>query len=244
MSDIDLDDLHRLIDAIENGINELSRLNGTTVKMKEIPIICSVIMELWGKHRAAWRNSLRISPALLNRFTNMNGSVKRSEATSIANRIKSYLKSLDQPDDYEEFDETEETETLALPPPPTRTATVPLTIRAEQWVSVPRTSEMQNKITTLSSILESIIQQTGRSNLPDNEQALTPLERQQLIVILETALSLLRSPIVESGLLKKARDALTESAMSAANTGMQEGLGTLMGVAAHKVAEFIGSIVS
>src|SRR5262249_55081015 len=115
-------------------------------------------------------------------------------------------------------------------------------IQTDRRQSVPRTSEMQEKITALSTILDSIIQQTSCSNLPESEQALTQLERQQLIALLETALSLLRSTVVESSLLEKAGNALSEGAMAAAKAGTQEGLMNLMTVAAHRMSEIISAI--
>ena len=109
---------------------------------------------------------------------------------------------------------------------------------------MPSTPEMKKKISALSVILDSIIQQAGRSNAPEEEQALTQIERQQLIAILETALNVLRSPIVESGLMKKAKEALVKGAMSATEKGMQQGLGALMQVGAHRITELIAALLS
>jgi hypothetical protein len=57
---------------------------------------------------------------------------------------------------------------------------------------------------------------------------------------LETALNVLKSPMVEKGLLKKAKEILTKGAESTAEKGVQQGLGKLMEAAGHRIAELIG----
>jgi hypothetical protein len=93
-----------------------------------------------------------------------------------------------------------------------------------------------------SSVNRVIIAQTSRANAPQDEQILTDIERRQLIAILETALNVLRSPLVERGLLKKARRVLVKGAESAAKKGVQEGLGVLMHSASARIAELIAMI--
>jgi hypothetical protein len=53
------------------------------------------------------------------------------------------------------------------------------------------------KIGAISPLLDSIIVQTKGANEPPDQQILTEIERKQLIAILETALNVLRSPLVE-----------------------------------------------
>jgi hypothetical protein len=95
------------------------------------------------------------------------------------------------------------------------------------------------KIGAVASILDSIIEQVRHSNLPSAEQALTELERRQLIAILETTLAVLKSPLAERGLLKKAKSALEQAAMKSVEKGAQEGLGQLMGAAGSRLHDLL-----
>lgn len=111
---------------------------------------------------------------------------------------------------------------------------------AEGWVTVPASSETRRKIEVVATLLESLVVQVGRSNAPPSEQALTTMERAQLIAILETTLAVLRSPMAEAGLMKKARDALGRAAGKTAEKGLQEGMGAMMGVAKERIMELPG----
>ena len=71
---------------------KLSAVSSKSVKMDEIPVLCGVVMEVLGWERAAWRNSLGISPSILTRFTQMRGSVSKTDAMKVANRLKTFLK--------------------------------------------------------------------------------------------------------------------------------------------------------
>jgi hypothetical protein len=60
--------------------------------------------------------------------------------------------------------------------------------------------------------------------------------------ILETALNVLKSPLAEKGLIKKAGEMLRESAGKAVEKGVQEALGALMMMAAKRISELIAII--
>ena len=98
---------------------------------------------------------------------------------------------------------------------------------------------MKQKIGAISALLDSIIEQIGGSNAPPEEQALTEIERAELIAILETALHVLRAPMVEKGLLKKAQSILKRGADKAVEKGVQEGVGSLMHAARERIGELI-----
>jgi hypothetical protein len=220
----------------EEARREVSSLKGPSIDAGDIPVLCGLVMEVLDWSRTAYgENSLGVNPSILTRFLHMRGSVRKLDATKVANRIRTLLKSQDQ--------SYKSAPPVPLAEPDRRPDVVPqFAIRGERWVSVRTTSEIELKIATLASILDSIIQQAGRSNVPEDEQALSQIDRQQLIAILETALNVLRSPIVESGLMKKARDALVKGAASAAEKGVQEGLGALMQAASHRIGELIAML--
>jgi hypothetical protein len=60
----------------------------------------------------------------------------------------------------------------------------------------------------ISGLLDDIVTHVQRANVPEDDQILTQIERQQLIAVLETALAVLRSPMLEKGLLRQTADML------------------------------------
>jgi hypothetical protein len=113
---------------------------------------------------------------------------------------------------------------------------------AERWIAVGSSGEIKAKIHAISFLLESIIDQTARSNLSSEEQILTELERRQLIALLETALALLKSPMVEKSLLHKVGEALKRAADSAAEKGVQKGVGKLADAAGDKLLDLFNGL--
>ncbi|WP_279482228.1 hypothetical protein [Aureimonas sp. SK2] len=249
MSDLPLDDVHRLLDVIERGIAELDDLDGQTIDVEDIPEICAAVIELNDWQQTAYNgNPLGLEPAVLSKFVKMRGQVSRQTARVVAGRVRSYLRSQDQltdsQDPVDEADDIEVDDAQAGSPPadaPTDNGqALSLAVTAERWVPVPMGSDIRRKIEMIASLLDSIVAQVERSNAPPDEQALTPLEKAQLIAILETTLAILKAPLVEKGMLKKAGDALGRAAGKAAEKGMQEGMGTLAGVARQKIIELLG----
>ncbi|MEH2508426.1 hypothetical protein V1290_007237 [Bradyrhizobium sp. AZCC 1578] len=100
-------------------------------------------------------------------------------------------------------------------------------------------SEAKQKINLISVLLDSIVVQVKGANAPTAEQLLTDVERQQLIAILETTLNVLKSPLVETGMLKTAQKTLKEASGKAAKGSLQKGLGKLMDAGADRIAELL-----
>jgi hypothetical protein len=210
-----LEDVYRLIDTIERAMREIDNTSERTIDVQEIPELSEVILELLGWTNTAYmENKLGINPALLSKFVKMRGTVQRHMARKVADRLRSYLKSQDQAVAERDLEP-------ALKPPPKR---VPKPTRddfaGEQWIAVKISSEIKMKIGAISALLDSIIIQTKGANEPPEQQVLTEIERQQLIAVLETSLNILRSPLVEKGLLKKARSILRKGSESAAEKGV------------------------
>ncbi len=78
--------------------------------------------------------------------------------------------------------------------------------------------------------------------MPPEQQALTQLERAQLITILETTLAVLKAPMVETGLLKKAGKALSRVVRKAAEKKVEEGLGSLADMASNEIADVLNHL--
>ena len=91
-------------------------------------------------------------------------------------------------------------------------------------------------------LLDEVIQRTRGANVPPEQQALTQLERAQLITILETTLAVLKAPMVETGLLKKAGKALSRVVRKAAEKKVEEGLGSLADMASNEIADVLNHL--
>ena len=73
-----------------------------------------------------------------------------------------------------------------------------------------------------------------------DQAAITEIERQQLIAILETALAMLKGPMVEPGLLKR----LGDSAKSTAKKTIEKQAERAMGAGLESLAEALMSLLS
>ena len=247
MNEFPIEDLHRMLDDIEQVRRELSaHTSSAKVHVADYPELCMVILEILGWTNSAYMDTtLNINSSLLNKFVKIRGTIPVHVARAVADRVRSFLRSQDQSDLPETIRALEvkpqvpprlqKTEMVTSTKQATNEIVVVAT--AERWIV--RTSEMQKKIGLITSLLSSIIDQTRSSNLPESEQVMTDVERQQLIALLETTLNVLKSPLVEEGLLKKTGKSLKKAAASAAEKKVQIGLGKLMGLCGDKIWEFI-----
>jgi hypothetical protein len=237
-----LEDVHRLIDEVEEAIREIDRFPTDSIQIQQIPELSAAVLELLGWTNTAYmENELSINPSVLSKFVKMRGVIRKPLVRKVADRLRSYLKSQDQAFLQPEVKQPPKKQEK---PKPTARAIVHETFVGEQWIAVRTSSEIQMKIGAISSLLDSIIVQTKGANEPPDQQVLTEIERKQLIAILETALNVLRSPLIEKGLLKKAQTVLKKGAESAAEKGVQQGLGKLMEGAGARIVELIAMLFS
>lgn len=245
-----IDDIYDLLDVIDATISELSNDKRTDIDVTELPDFCLAVNEILEHDRTAYNDismRLGINSATLNKFLKFRGTVKIRAARTLADRLRSYVRSLDQatpdrPPPVRQSEEERKLATVTVLRAATNADIPPLTFAAEQWILLHVSSEMKIKINAITALLDSIIHQVQRTNNPPDKQVLTELERKQLIAILETALAVLKSPIVEKGLLKQAKDILTRAAASAAEKQMQEGLGNAASAAAQLLWEVMKGI--
>jgi hypothetical protein len=231
-----LDEVHEMLGLVDQAELALSVARSKSIQIERNLELSEVILQLLDWSSTAYvENSLGINSALLSKFVKMRGTVPLHQAKAIASRLRTLLRSMDQT-------------SAPAPALKARKAPVPppkkelIIVAGEQWVSVASSSQTKIKIAAVSALLETIIEQTGRSNAPPEDQALSNLERQQLIAVLETALNVLKSPLAEKGLIKKAGEMLRESAGKAVEKGVQEALGALMMMAAKRISELVAII--
>ncbi|MCR6735655.1 MAG: hypothetical protein NVV83_16940 [Afipia sp.] len=231
----DIDEIHRLLGVVDEELFYLQNLEREQINVVEdLGELCLVIGEIFGWGSVYYDDVVRlgINPTILNKFAKMRGSVKKRDAVAVAERVRSYLRSLDQ-------------KTLQNDVAPFASAkghtqpTQILTVRASEWVAIEQSASTKGKILAIAALLDNIIEQTKKSNLPPDEQILTEIERNQLIAILETALQVLKSPLAEKGLMSKAREELEKAARSAAEKGVQTSLGHLAGMAVEKITDLL-----
>lgn len=109
-------------------------------------------------------------------------------------------------------------------------------------MSIGEATNLRAKIHDVGAILDGILTQISKANVAEHQQLLTDLERAELVAILETTLNLLKSPMVETGLLTKAKTELQGHARKSLDKKIQEGLGSSMTRAAELLAELLKSI--
>jgi len=233
-----LDDLHRLLETADRVVAKLAKDKRESIDISDYYQLCEIILEVLGWTSTAYTdNPFGVSPTVLNKFVKMRGTIRTHTARGVADRVRSYLRSQDQRTERAPTDR-DQIPTLEKAP----TISPMVTFPASRWVAVPGTSEVQAKISAVATLLEGLIEQASRSNLPPGEQALSDLQKQQLIAILETALNVLRSPLVERSLLDRAGKILERGAETAAEKGVQKGLGRLMEIGVTRLSELISLI--
>lgn len=244
MTDQFLEDLHEKIDTVEETIIFLRSAGSPIIEMRDISAFCLMLYDVSGltSGNTDLATILRVPATTLRRMMKFEGNIDRHAALTIADRTRSFLKSLDTVSPPPPIPTPEPAKSSTTPPAKEKSETI--TFRAEKWVIVDSSRETQEKIAALVILLESVILQINGANIPPEDQILNQVERKQLIAILETALALLNAPAVEVGLLKKLGRSLGESARKAAERQMQEGLGQVMGSAASSLRDWITSLIS
>jgi hypothetical protein len=230
-----IEEIHEMLDTLEDAAIEIEESSGDPIDAANLPLLSSIVSQLADYSRSGSDvQGLNVSPTILGRFTKFRGKVSRKDALLVVERVRSFLRSEDQ--QFKEPKRKRKTvaaSSLALPP---------MTFTASKWVMVQSGSDAKQKIAAIATLLDSIIRQTKGANLPENEQILTAIERAQLIAILETALAVLRSPIIETGIMKKASDSLKKAAADAAEKGVQEGVSIMMTAAIHRIFDLLKAI--
>ncbi len=109
---------------------------------------------------------------------------------------------------------------------------------AVAWVGLDQKSNA-DLIAEISVRIDEAIRLARGSNLPLERRALSDVERAQLIALLETALHVLKAPLVEKGLLSALRSAAENGAAKAVNKGSELALGYGLG----KIGELIIKLI-
>ncbi len=101
---------------------------------------------------------------------------------------------------------------------------------------------MREQLQQLTALIDEVVQHAIKTNLPPYARALTEIERAQLVAVLKTAIKILESPMMEKGILNKAKEAMEKGALSAIEKGVENAFSFAAGFAAGKLSDFIGHV--
>jgi hypothetical protein len=238
---LSLEEIHEMLDGIERS---LSRLKAANLHNKIMPM--SYIPEAYSVHADLDLNgvlhSIGLNQSVANKLKNIDAKLRAPVMIAALSRTRSYLRMLESeygehgPSEHPNLDRALQEAVEANPPQPIK-------VWAEQWVYVKQGSRAKQLISDVSELLDEAVLLAKSTNLPEDQAALTDIERAQLIAILETALTLLKAPMLEPGLLKKTARVANEVAQKTARTKVEEGLGVGLSFAAKKLWELIAYLL-
>lgn len=95
MATLDIDDVHRMLDLVDEALRFLAVTHETVVDGDQIDGLCMVAAEL-ADYCSTWgpiAGTLGIAPQVLGRYTVGYGKFRVADATYVAQRIRSFLRS-------------------------------------------------------------------------------------------------------------------------------------------------------
>jgi len=231
-----------MLDGVERS---LSRLKAANLDNKLMPM--SYIPEAYSVHVDLDLNgalhSIGLNQSVANKLKNIDAKLRAPVMIAALSRTRSYLRMLESEFGgkklaVEHFERDQALqETIEAHP------LQPIQVWTEQWVYVKQGSRAKQIINEVSELLDEAVLLAKTTNLPQDQAALTDIERAQLIAILETTLAVLRAPMLEPGLLKKTARLATEIAEKTAKNNAEEALGMGLRFAAKKLWELLSSFL-
>ncbi|TPP11995.1 hypothetical protein FJQ55_00710 [Rhizobium glycinendophyticum] len=231
-----------MLDGVERSLSRLkaANLHDKLMPMTYIPEAYSVYVDL---DLNGVLHSIGINQSVVNKLKNIDAKLRAPVMIAALSRTRSYLRTLESefggdqlPAEHQDLDRLIQQAIDAHPPQP-------IQVWTEQWVYVKQGSRAKQIISDVSELLDEAVLLARTTNLPQDQAALTDIERAQLIAILETALAVLRAPMVEPGLLKKTARVAKEIAVRTAKKKTEEALGTGLEHIAKRILELIASLV-
>jgi len=222
------------------------------VSFNEAPILWSILSDLmggWTAYGSELPKAIGVRADILNKFGKQMKHIPRRQALHIGDRTLSYLRSIEgQIAASVTRDSKGRSQIVDQPKPPEFASPSPLPpksvveVKGTLWKAVPNDVTIKGNIVRLSILLDQIVTLAKGSNLPAAAAALSPIDRAQLIAILETALKLLKAPLVEKSLFEKAKSMLAKTARKVAEKETEEAMGELANQAQDVLGDVIGQI--
>lgn len=180
-----------------------------------------------------------LNPSVANKLKNHDAKLRARVMIAALKWTRTYLRTLESKLVAESSPSGNDSLDLAADTNPPE----PIQIWTEQWIYVRRGSQAKEIIADVSEWLEEAVRLAKATNLSEDQAALTDIERAQLVAILETTLAVLKSPMVEPGLLKKTARVAQEIARKAASTKAEEGLGAGLEYVGKRLLELVTSLL-
>ncbi len=236
-----LEEIHEMLDAIEQSLSRLraANLHDKLMPMAYIPEAVSVFMDF---EMNGVLYDTGINRSVANKLKTFDAKLRAPVMVAALQRARSYLRTLESEHGGASLSEHEAHQDLwrqevaeAHPPQP-------IQIWTDQWVYVKRGSRAKEIIVDVSELLDEAVLLAKTTNLPEDQAALTDIERAQLIAILETTLAVLKAPMIEPGLLKKTASIAKEVAERTAKKKTEEALGVGLAYVAKRLLELVASL--
>ncbi len=237
-----LEEIHEMLDGIERSLSRVkaANLHNKLMPMSYIPEAVSVYMEF---DLNDLLHHIGINQSVANKLKSFDAKLRAPVMIAALSHTRSYLRRLesehggDVSDAEPEVDPDVRMRDIAKAHPPQ-----PIAVWAEQWVYVKRGSRAKEIIAAVSELLDEAVLLAKTTNLPEDQAALTNIERAQFIAILETALAVLKAPMIEPGILKRTASAAKEVAARTAKKNAEEALGSGLNLLAKKLLELVTSL--
>ena len=245
---LSLDRLHEMLEEIPIDLELIVQTKDKgeeQIGPYQLPFLsdaCQDVFGFWSAYGREIPRSLTMPKKLINNFIKDFDDVHVDEAIMIAERLISYLKSIEG--------QIAANELSSEPRLPVEPRVSPHDIRKDNlveafknddvgWILLDRSDEVGTIIAELSGLLERIIRTAKMTNLPPNARSFSELEMAQIIAVLETALAMLKAPLVEKGLLKKAAEELSEVGKRTAKKKSEIALGKLADLAFKAIVKLV-----
>ncbi len=230
-----IDQLYAILEMLEEDIRDLEGARRERVNVFLYQGIFEAISFL---DELGMAGRLGLSPMDLDKFQRMSGTIDNAVLRQMTGRLKSLLREAEGA-----------IRSIAAPPIPAALPDTPHAVSAEtavqvigiEWVWNDRVKNSE-LIATLTALLDEAVTRASGTNLPPDRAAFTEFQRKALIDLLETAVQMLKGPLVEKGLLRKLGDAAGEGAVATVKKGAEMGLGFVLKRLWEQLAQFLGGL--
>ncbi|MGZ2385208.1 hypothetical protein [Rhizobium brockwellii] len=238
-----IEEIHEMLDSVERS---LSRLRSANLHSKSMPLsfISDGIGAIYQLESEGVLSNAGINRTLAIKLKNLDGQLPANVMFAALERVRTYLRRIESEFGGEDNSTEADQRIFELDSVVERNPPPPVPVWAETWVYVAPGSRAKQIIAELSDLLDEVLLLTKSTNLPEDQAALTDIERAQLIALLETALLMLKGPLVERGLLKRLGNAAAEAATKAAQKNAEQGMAEISKAVAPKIWDLIKWLIS
>lgn len=227
-----IDHIYELHDKIEEDLVTLRK-----DRHNDLMYYPGIVEAVHFLHHHGFAGRLGLSTMDLSKFNRERGPVETATIEKVGNRVQAFLKEMEG-----------EVRTMARDAPASAApsqqadqdndAVTAIAVHPVKWVITPRRQHGE-LIEKISSLLDEVAYLAKASNLPPDQAALTELQRAQLIALLETTLALLKGPLIEKGLLRRALEAAKDGAANSAKKHTELALGYGLGKLAESLLKLL-----